>query len=106
MCFSKTDKIENYYFDDNAQLFKPCYNICKYCNEFGDDNNNKCINCVDGYYKKDDDDIIGYLKNTIIPNYYFNNISFTRCLPNVNFVLLKEIIRIMNALNLIAIITP
>ena len=38
-----------YYLDDD--IYKPCYNTCKNCSEYGDEIDNKCIECIDGYSK-------------------------------------------------------
>ena len=36
------------YFLDN-DIFRQCYSNCKTCNEYGDENNHKCIECNDDY---------------------------------------------------------
>ena len=45
-CYKNPD---GYYLDDD--IYKPCYNTCKSCIELGDENDNKCIECIDGYSK-------------------------------------------------------
>ena len=43
--------LENYflYKENNSYVFKPCYYLCKICNELGDDINNKCEECISNY---------------------------------------------------------
>ena len=41
------------YFLNNLQ-YEPCYNSCKSCTGFGDENNNKCNECKSGYEVKND----------------------------------------------------
>ena len=36
------------YFLDN-DIYRQCYSNCKICNEYGDDNNHKCVECNDDY---------------------------------------------------------
>ena len=36
---------ENYYFDNNDNIYKPCYKTCKKCSNFGDKTNNNCDEC-------------------------------------------------------------
>ena len=39
----KDDIPEGYYFDSNDQIYKKCFDTCKYCNGPGDNSNNNCI---------------------------------------------------------------
>ena len=36
--------LEGYYLDNN--IYKPCYSTCKKCYELGNEENNKCIECI------------------------------------------------------------
>ena len=40
---------ENYYLDNNDNIYKKCYDKCKKCSQLGDDTNNQCDECKDGY---------------------------------------------------------
>ena len=40
---------EGYYLDKNDSIFKPCFNKCKTCKEFGNESDNKCQTCKDIY---------------------------------------------------------
>ena len=40
---------ENYYLDNNDNIYKKCYDKCKKCSQLGDDTNNQCNECKDGY---------------------------------------------------------
>ena len=39
---------EGYYLDKD-NYYKPCYSTCKICNEYGNENNHKCIECNNLY---------------------------------------------------------
>ena len=45
---------EGYYLDQKNKIYKPCFNTCKTCSEFGDSKNNNCLECNENYTKKDD----------------------------------------------------
>ena len=49
-CYDKTP--ESYILEDN--IYKPCYHSCKNCFGFGNEEDNKCISCIDGYEFKYD----------------------------------------------------
>ena len=40
---------ENYYLDYTDNIYKECYYLCKKCNESGDNINNNCDECINGY---------------------------------------------------------
>ena len=42
-CYHASEVITDYYLDNSANLFKPCYSSCKKCNIGGNDENNNCI---------------------------------------------------------------
>ena len=44
---------ERYYLDENNKIYKPCYSTCNKCNEFGDDINHNCIDCINGFEFKE-----------------------------------------------------
>ena len=46
-CCQKVE--EEYYFDSDNLLFKPCYSSCKKCDKNGDNNNHNCIECKDSF---------------------------------------------------------
>ena len=39
----------NYYFDEENQVYKRCYESCKYCNNSGDKNVHNCTECLENY---------------------------------------------------------
>ena len=47
-CYSNTTKEEGYFLNDDFQ-YEKCYDLCKKCEEKGDNNNNKCTECISGY---------------------------------------------------------
>ena len=48
--------LEGYYLDNN--IYKPCYPTCKKCYELGNEENNKCIECINTHEFKN------YLENS------------------------------------------
>ena len=46
-CFGKIP--ENFYSDNNDNIYKKCYSTCKTCNQTGDEINNNCNNCIEHY---------------------------------------------------------
>ena len=40
---------ENYYLDNNDNIYKECYYKCKQCVQSGDNNNNNCQQCIENY---------------------------------------------------------
>ena len=46
--FIKCYKDPDYYYLDK-DIYKSCYSTCKKCSGFGDENNNNCIECKNGY---------------------------------------------------------
>ena len=50
--------------DNNDLLFKPCYQSCKTCNQYGTKENSNCLTCAESYYYKyEDEDILKEGKN-------------------------------------------
>ena len=64
---------EGYYLDQKNKIYKPCFNTCKTCSEFGDSKNNNCLECNENYTKKDDfiNDTNCYINCPFY--YYFDN---------------------------------
>ncbi|MBO6195110.1 MAG: hypothetical protein J6O56_02045, partial [Bacilli bacterium] len=42
-------KPDGYYLNNESNLYEPCYSKCQTCNELGDEDNNKCIDCKSEY---------------------------------------------------------
>ena len=61
---------ENYYLDTDG-IYKQCYNLCKKCSQLGDETNNQCNECIDGYQLINNQ--LTNTKNCIIAcnNYYY-----------------------------------
>ena len=50
-CKTKEEMISsNYYFDEDAKIFKRCYQSCSACNSKSLENINNCIKCKDSYH--------------------------------------------------------
>ena len=63
-CFNKTP--EGYFLDNTNQVYKKCYKRCKRCNELGDENDNKCLECLPDFI----------LNNTNCNEYVENNNAY------------------------------
>ena len=46
-CYNK--EFEGYFLDNISKTYIPCYSSCKKCDEFGDEENNKCTECFPNY---------------------------------------------------------
>ncbi len=54
-CYNNNNKPIGYYFDNIEKIFKKCHKNCKNCFSAPTDSNNKCSECKENYYKKDDE---------------------------------------------------
>ena len=72
---------EGYYLDTN--IYKPCYSTCKNCSELGDENDNKCIYCKDGFeFKYDFEDDNNCYKICNYYYYYYDSNNKYKCTDN------------------------
>ena len=46
-CYNQ--EFDGFYLDINESVYKPCYSACKKCNELGDKDDNKCIECYSNF---------------------------------------------------------
>ncbi len=71
---------ENYYFDNNDNIYKECYNTCKKCNQSGNETNNNCNECKENYKFLNDSSAKqnNCYKNCEF-NYFFNENSQYNC---------------------------
>ena len=67
-CYTNLD---GYYLDSEMKEFKPCYNSCQLCSEPGNEKNNRCIKCKDGYERKNDFENDNNCYKICDPYYYF-----------------------------------
>ena len=79
-CYNNDDIGNGYYLNNQTKQYEPCYEKCNKCNELGDANNNKCIECKSEYSKiKNKNDIENCYDNC--PNFfYFDNSNTYICL--------------------------
>ena len=71
---------ENYYLDNNDNIRKECYHICKKCNQTGNEINNNCQECIDNYkFLNDPNAIQGNCYKNCTYNYYFNESKQYTC---------------------------
>ena len=71
---------ENYYLDNTDNIYKQCYHTCKRCSQKGDEINNKCDSCIEGY--KFLNELLAIQNNCYIKcdyNYYFNQNNKYEC---------------------------
>ena len=79
-CFNNESKPENFYL--NKEQFEICYKFCKTCNAHGNEKENNCTECIDGYIFTPD------INNTVncVPKcryyYYFNMFGLYSCTSN------------------------
>ncbi len=60
---------EGYYLDLNDGIYKKCYKTCKYCTGPGNETNNNCNECADGFMFLNE---LGYKNNCQqLCQYYF-----------------------------------
>ena len=69
---------EGYYLEDN--LYNPCYSICKFCTNEGNENNHKCSYCIEGYsFKNDFTTQNGNCYENCQYNYYYDSNNNYNC---------------------------
>ena len=81
---------KNYYFE-----FKVCYKTCKSCNEESkDEYNQKCKECINNYYKKENDSFNNCYNETPGQNYFLDTSSspniYRKCDDNCSSCLNKS----------------
>ena len=67
------EKPEKYYLDPINNIFKPCYESCKSCNEEGNIENHNCIDCKLNYLKLNEVDKPNNCYIECIYLYYFDS---------------------------------
>jgi hypothetical protein len=53
-CYNDATISEGYFLNNAAKIYEPCYSTCKKCSEYGNEIDNKCIECKSGYEFKND----------------------------------------------------
>ena len=48
-CYNKSEKYEGIYFDEDDDVFKPCYESCKRCDREGNTVTHNCLECESDY---------------------------------------------------------
>ena len=69
-CINEMNKPENYHLNIDNLRYEPCYKTCDQCSNYGNEKNNNCINCKNGYITKEE-----YPNNCVeeCPFYYYYN---------------------------------
>ena len=77
-CYNEKPE-ENYYLDNltNPSIYRKCFNNCKTCDKLGNETNNECINCIDKYYKMENDIYNNCYNEKPYENYYLDNLTNT-----------------------------
>ena len=73
---------EGYYLDIN--IYKLCYESCRYCSNAGDENSHNCIECVDGYVFVNDTDKENNCYQKCDFYYYFDSSGNYQCTESNN----------------------
>ena len=55
-CYNKDGRYERLFYNDNFNMFFPCYENCKYCDKGGSRDENNCLECDPGYTKDPKDE--------------------------------------------------
>ena len=79
-CLGKTP--QGYYYDSNEEIYKKCFEKCKFCYGEGNETNNNCIECNSNYTLLDDfiNDTQCYEKCEYF--YYFDELNNYHCTLN------------------------
>ena len=76
-CYRKDELPTGYYFDEEEQMHKLCYETCASCNKKGNYFNHSCISCAPNYYFVEED------PNKCFPKcahyYYFTQYNQYKC---------------------------
>ena len=80
-CFKQEP--EGYYFDSNDNLFKKCYETCKYCYGNGSYYNNNCKECKDNYAFYTNLNNITNCYQICTNYYYFDELNNYNCTENL-----------------------
>ena len=81
-CYNDKTKPKNYYLNKQTKLYEICHRNCLTCNNNGNENENNCTSCVNGYIFTPD------IENTMncVPKcqylYYYNFDGFYSCTKN------------------------
>ena len=78
-CYNQDTIPSNYYLNSKLQAYEKCYESCKTCHEYGDQNNNNCDTCIDNYIFKPE---VDSSKNCILKcqyYYYYNSVGEYAC---------------------------
>ena len=82
-CFKKDEIPNKFYYDQDSNIYKPCYRKCKKCDKEGNDIMNNCIECNNDYMFRP-----GYnpYNNCIAENsyYYLDAYGNVKNMPNSN----------------------
>ena len=77
-CLDKSIE-NNYYYDNHIQMYRECYNTCKRCTKGGNEINNNCIECRNGFMFINDSLYISNCYEICKYYYYFNGTNNYIC---------------------------
>ena len=83
-CYNSEDKGDGYYLNNQTKQYELCYERCSKCNEFGNDENNNCIECKSEYSKIINNNNIENCYENCEHYFYFNNTGEYKCTINDN----------------------
>ena len=83
---------ENYYLDNSDNINKICHSNCKACNQYGTDEENNCLECIDNYkFINDNYSIESNCYNECQNYYYFSGTNQYHCVSNCPYNYNKRI---------------
>ena len=65
----------NYYLDNNDNIYKECFNLCKRCSQSGNETINNCYECINNYIFLNDSYVPPQNCYKICDYYYYLNES-------------------------------
>ena len=83
-CYNNDDKGDGFYLNSQNKQYEPCYERCQKCNEFGDVNNNNCLECKSEYIKLKNNNNIENCYDICPKYFYFNNANTYSCVDEDN----------------------
>ena len=83
-CYNISTKPINFYFDDDEQKYKPCFETCLTCNEGGNGDINNCINCEINFIKKPEAPDSTNCVTECLYSYYYTSFGQYKCSNSSN----------------------
>ena len=79
-CYNNLSISDGYYLNSNTRYYEECYSTCKKCNELGNEDNNKCIECISTHEFKTDFENDNNCYQKCDNYYYFDSSNKYHCI--------------------------